>query len=30
MNEKVQGWINLYKPVGISSFSALYKVKKKI
>ena len=29
MNEKVQGWINLYKPVGISSFSALYKVKKK-
>ena len=29
MNEEVQGWINLYKPVGISSFSALYKVKKK-
>ena len=29
MNEKKQGWLNLYKPVGISSFSALYKVKKK-
>ena len=29
MNDKVQGWINLYKPVGISSFSALYKIKKK-
>ncbi len=30
MNDKVQGWVNLYKPVGISSFSALYKIKKKI
>ena len=29
MDEKTQGWINLYKPVGISSFSAIYKVKKK-
>ncbi len=29
MNDKVQGWVNLYKPVGISSFSALYKIKKK-
>ena len=29
MDEKTQGWINLYKPIGISSFSAIYKVKKK-
>ena len=29
MDEKIQGWINLYKPVGISSFSAIYKIKKK-
>ena len=29
MNEKIQGWINLYKPTGISSFSAIYKIKKK-
>ena len=29
MDEKIQGWINLYKPVGMSSFSAIYKVKKK-
>ena len=29
MNEKKQGWLNLYKPVGISSFSAIYKIKKK-
>ena len=29
MDEKVQGWLNLYKPIGISSFSAIYKVKKK-
>jgi len=29
MNENLQGWINLYKPKGISSFSAIYKVKKK-
>ncbi len=29
MNEKLQGWINLYKPIGISSFSAIYKIKKK-
>ena len=29
MNEKLQGWINLYKPKGISSFSAIYKIKKK-
>jgi len=28
MDEKTQGWINLYKPVGISSFSAIYKIKK--
>ena len=28
MDEKIQGWINLYKPVGISSFSAIYKIKK--
>jgi len=29
MDEKFQGWINLYKPVGVSSFSAVYKIKKK-
>ena len=29
MNEKIQGWVNLYKPKGISSFSAIYKIKKK-
>jgi tRNA pseudouridine55 synthase len=29
MDEKSQGWINLYKPKGISSFSAIYKIKKK-
>ena len=29
MNEQKQGWLNLYKPVGISSFSAIYKIKKK-
>ena len=29
MNEKIQGWLNLYKPKGLSSFSAIYKVKKK-
>ena len=29
MDEKVQGWVNLYKPKGISSFSAIYKIKKK-
>jgi len=29
MDEKFQGWLNLYKPLGISSFSAIYKVKKK-
>ena len=29
MDEKIQGWINLYKPIGISSFSAIYKIKKK-
>ena len=29
MDEKIQGWINLYKPKGISSFSAIYKIKKK-
>ena len=29
MDEKKQGWLNLYKPVGISSFSAIYKIKKK-
>ena len=29
MNETLQGWINLYKPIGISSFSAIYKIKKK-
>ena len=28
MNEKIQGWINLYKPKEISSFSAIYKIKK--
>ena len=30
MNENIQGWINLYKPLGISSFRALKKIKKKI
>jgi len=29
MDEKNQGWINLYKPVGISSFLAIHKIKKK-
>ena len=29
MDNKKQGWLNLYKPVGISSFSAIYKIKKK-
>ena len=29
MDEIKQGWINLYKPSGISSFSAIYKIKKK-
>ena len=29
MNENLQGWINLYKPKEISSFSAIYKIKKK-
>jgi len=29
MDEKIQGWVNLYKPKGISSFSAIYKIKKK-
>ena len=29
MNEKCQGWLNLYKPFGMSSFSAIYKIKKK-
>ncbi len=29
MDEKLQGWVNLYKPKGISSFSAIYKIKKK-
>ena len=29
MNENIQGWINLYKPLGISSFRALKKIKKK-
>ena len=30
MDEKIQGWINLYKPFGISSFSAIYKIKKNL
>ena len=29
MDEKTQGWLNLYKPKEISSFSAIYKIKKK-
>jgi len=29
MDEKNQGWVNLYKPVGISSFSAIHKIKKR-
>ena len=29
MDEKIQGWVNLYKPKGISSFSTIYKIKKK-
>ncbi len=28
MDENLQGWLNLYKPFGISSFSAINKVKK--
>ena len=30
MNENLQGWINLYKPIGISSFSAINKIKQKL
>jgi len=30
MDENIQGWINLYKPKKISSFSAIKKIKKKI
>ena len=29
MNSEVQGWLNIYKPRGISSFKAVYKIKKK-
>ena len=29
MKNSLQGWINLYKPVGISSFSAIHQIKKK-
>ena len=29
MNKILQGWINLYKPIGLSSFSAIYKIKRK-
>ena len=29
MDEGIQGWVNLYKPKEISSFSAIYKIKKK-
>ena len=29
MDKNKQGWLNVYKPVGISSFSAIYKIKKK-
>ena len=29
MDERIQGWLNLYKPKEISSFSAIYKIKKK-
>jgi tRNA pseudouridine55 synthase len=29
MDETIQGWVNLYKPKAISSFSAIYKIKKK-
>ena len=29
MDEKIQGWINLYKPKRISSFLAINKIKKK-
>ena len=29
MDEKTQGWINLYKPIGMSSFFAIKKIKKK-
>ena len=29
MDEKIQGWINLYKPKRISSFLAIHKIKKK-
>jgi len=29
MDERIQGWVNLYKPKEISSFSAIYKIKKK-
>ena len=29
MMSNTQGWLNIYKPRGISSFSAVYKIKKK-
>ena len=29
MENNNQGWINLYKPTGISSFLSIYKIKKK-
>jgi len=29
MNDKIQGWINLYKPINISSFNAIDRIKKK-
>src|SRR5210317_2232181 len=29
MDKGIQGWVNLYKPKEISSFSAIYKIKKK-
>ena len=27
--DQLNGWLNIYKPVGISSFSTIYKIKKK-
>ena len=29
MINQVQGWLNVYKPRGISSFNVVYKIKKK-
>ena len=30
MINQVQGWLNVYKPRGISSFNVVYKIKKNL